>query len=263
MARRLSSERGLDGGDVAARRVLRAPVERGQVSRPPEAPSPHGVASEISRGLRRSRRVGRVDDHPDVLVADQVPGRPGMPRGDQRQPGGRRLEQDDAERIVEGRKGEGVGLGVELRHVAVIDETRGTARPRGRAPPPAGEAAATRAPIRRRPAGSGGCSAFSTGGREQQPVHTLVGHEAAGGQDRERVAELVVASARDAPKAIHGGGVRRQEDPVRGHARVPGSAPPRACSWRRRPRRRGAGPHARAADGGRGCARTSWCRRCR
>ena len=35
---------------------------------------------------------------------------------------GSRLEQDDAERVIEGREGERVGIRVELRHVGVIDE---------------------------------------------------------------------------------------------------------------------------------------------
>ena len=109
---------------------------------------------------------------------------------DQREPGSRRLEQDDPEGILEGREGEGVGLRVVGGHLGVIDE--------------AGELDPVEAEARRELAEAGllrpgshhdqadlGMLDPGRGERQKELVDSLVGDQAAGGQDREGLPVLV------------------------------------------------------------------------
>ncbi len=118
---------------------------------------------------------------------------------------------------------------------------------------------------RRRPGGSRDARSGVVGRRAQKElVDSLVGDQAAGGQDGERFAVArSLAFARDPPEAIESGGVGGEEHPLWADAELD---EPLGRGLALRDAGRGGAQQdapARSAGGGRACSRSGRCRRCR
>ena len=258
-----AAERGLDRGSIAPGGVDRAP-SRGS-RRGPACPSSL-LRCGSWRGPRARRRTPRCrTDRRSARprgrairsqVAPRVRGR------DQRQPRGRRLEQDDPERVLEGREGEDVGLRVARGHLGVIDEP-GELGPRGRARGELAEAGLLRPGPDHDQADLGMLDPPPRPWRASSLSTPLWADQAAGGQDREPSPFSYARSLaiRQRRSRVEEWGARNTRS---GRAPSSTNRSPRPAALRDAGRGRAQedapGDHA---GGGRACSRSRRCRRCR